>query len=117
MKNKQHQQFNDGVVKIYSVSNIAEPGKMPVETLELKYTLRYKERTVGLQRYYTALQANITVSHVLRCPFLRNVSTQDIAIPNDGQQYRIVQIQRPEDIDPPVMDLTLERVTQDYEIS
>jgi len=38
------------------------------------------------------------------------VSTQDVAIPNDGRQYRIVQVQYPEDVQPPVMDLTLEEV-------
>lgn len=113
---KKCQSFNDGVVKIYSIANTAEPGEMPVEKPTLKSTLRYKERTVGLRRYYTALQANVTVNYVLRCPMLRSVSTQDIAIPNDGKQYRIVQTQYPEDVTPPVMDLTLEKVVRDYDI-
>lgn len=111
-----NQQFNDGVVKIYDVTNIAVNGAMPVEKLTLKQTLRYKERTVGLNRYWTALQANVRVSYVLRCQRLRGVSTQDVAIPNDGTQYRIVQIQYPEDINPPVMDLTLEKISQKYEV-
>jgi len=46
----------------------------------------------------------------------RNVSAQDIAIPNDGRQYKITFIQYPEDIDPPVMDLTLERIDNNYAI-
>lgn len=108
--------FNDGVVKIYEVCNSAEAGGMPQQQLSIKANLRYKERTVGLQRHYQALQNNIKVKYVLRCPMLRTVSTQDIATPNDGHQYKIVLIQYPEDIEPAVMDLTLEEVKAKYEI-
>ena len=66
--------------------------------------------------FFTALQANVRVNYVLRCPRLRDISTQDIAIPNDGKQYRIYQIQYPEDIDPPVMDMTLEELEAAYDI-
>lgn len=110
------QQFNDGIVKIYDVTNTAPDGGMPVEKLTSKQTLRYKERTVGMNRFWTAMQANVRVQYVLRCQRLRDVSTQDVAIPNDGKQYRIVQIQYPEDVDPPVMDLTLEELKQCYDI-
>lgn len=109
------QAFNDGVVKIYEVANISQPGEMPTEGLTLKKTLRYKERTVGLTRFWTAKQANVNVKYVLRCQRQRDTSAQDVAVPNDGKQYRIVQIQYPEDIDPPVMDLTLEELTQAYD--
>lgn len=114
---KKIQSFNDGTVKIYDVTNTAPPGAKPVEGLSLKQTLRYTERTVGLTRYYAALQANVKIQYLLRCQQLRGISTQDIAIPNDGKQYRIIQIQYPEDIDPPVMDLTLERLVQDYDLN
>ena len=110
------QSFNDGVVKVYSVTNTAVDGDMPTEGISLKQTVRYHERTVGLTRYFAALQANIRVQYVLRCQRLRDISAQDVAVPNDGKQYRIVQIQYPEDTEPPVMDLTLEEVTADYAI-
>lgn len=106
---------NDGIVKIYEVTNIAAAGTKPQEGLMLKETLRYKERTVGINRFYAALQANVKVDYVLRCPRVRSVSSQDIAIPNDGKQYRIKQIQYPEDA-PVEMDLTLEGVTAQYDI-
>lgn len=112
------QTFNDGIVSIYSVEDIALPGNMPKEGLSLKEgNLRYDERTVGMGRYWTAMQAQARISLLLRVQRLRNVSTQDIAIPNDGEQYRIVQIQYPEDIVPPVMDLSLERIEAKYEIA
>ena len=103
------QTFNDGIVRIYSVGS--------AEELILEQTLRYKERTVGLSRYYTALQANVKVQYVLRCPLHRSVSSQHIAVPNDGKQYKIVQVQYPEDADPPAMDLTLEEVKAKYDIT
>ena len=111
------QTFNDGIVKIYCVTNSAPPPLMPKESLQLKKTMRYKERTVGLNRHYVAKQAGVNVKYVLRCPRVRGVSPQDIAIPNDGEQYRIAQVQYPEDIYPPVMDLTLEEVTTAYDIT
>ena len=104
-------------MKVYGVTNSAANGSKPVEALKLKHTLRYHERTVGLTRYYEALQANVKVQYVLRCPRLIGVSTQDVAVPNDGKQYRIVQVQYPEDVQPPVMDLTLEEVAATYDIS
>jgi SPP1 family predicted phage head-tail adaptor len=109
------QTFNDGAVGIYTVTNISPPGKMPKEGVALKHTLRYKERTVGMQRFYAAMQANIRINYVLRCPKLRDITTKDVAIPNDGKQYKIVQIQYPEDLD--VMDLTLEELTAKYEVA
>ena len=111
---KKTQTFNDGLVKIYAVENIAENGAMPVEKLKIKQQLRYHERTVGYGRFWTALQNNVRVKYVLRCQRLREISTQDIAIPNDGKQYRIIQVQYPEDITPPVMDLTLEKLEQEF---
>lgn len=111
------QSFNDGVVKIYAVGNVSPLGSKPKEQLTLKGVLRYKERTVGLTRFWTAKQASVNIRYVLRCPLLRDVSTKDVAIPNDGKQYKIIQVQYPEDIEPPVMDLTLEEVSAVYGIS
>jgi hypothetical protein len=110
------QTFNDGVVRIYDVSNSASPGDMPVEALTLKETLRYHERTVGITRQSAAKQDNAEIKYVLRCPRRRNVSAQDVAIPNDGSQYRIWAVQYPEDIHPPVMDLTLQVITAVFDI-
>ena len=111
------QTFNSGVVRVYRVTNTAPPGVKPAEALVLKGTLRYHERTVGLTRFYTALQAQVNVQYLLRCPRRRDISPQDIAIPNDGEQYRITLIQYPEDVEPPCMDLTLSAVQAKYDIA
>lgn len=108
--------FNDGVVKIYDIENVSQPGKMPTEKLVLKETLRYYERTVGLARKDYGKQDGADIKYVLRCPLRRNVSSLNVAIPNDGKQYRVWNVQYPEDIDPPVMDVTLQELTAKYDI-
>ena len=112
------QSFPDGVVSIYKVGDVALPGDMPIDGLVLQQTLRYKERTVGLNRYYSALQNNIKVDFVIRCPEVRGLSEKAtdilVAILIDGQQYTVKQIQYIEDAQPPSMDLTLERLGVDY---
>lgn len=111
------QSHNDGTVRIYNVANIAKPPDLPKEKLELKATLRYKERTVGLTRTNIAEQSGVKVAYVLRCPRQRAVSAQDVAIPNDGKQYRIRRVTYPEDIYPPVMDIELSEVETVYDIA
>ena len=108
--------YPDGVVKIYAVTGQNTASGMPEEVLTFKETLRYRERTVGVQRYYNAMQAGVTVQVVLRCPRRLTVSAQDVAVMPSGQQYRIQQVQHVEDSNPPSMDLTLEEVRQVYAI-
>jgi len=113
------QTFNDGAVMIFKLKNIAEKGNTPLEKLMLKQVLRYKERTVGFGRYYTAKQQNVNVATVIRCQRVNGLSEKDtdvlIAVLVDGNQYKVAQVQYIEGIHPPVMDLTLERVKQSYE--
>jgi hypothetical protein len=111
------QAYNDGNVKIYSVGNVAPPGDMPRDGLIYKLDLHYDMRTVGINRFWAAKQNQIEIGQVIRAPRISYVTTQDIAIPNDGNQYKIVQIQYPEDVMPKSMDLSLERLAVDYEIA
>ena len=103
------------MVRLYTVENAAELGDAPKERLTLRHSLRYEERTVGVTRHYAAMQANDRVDMVLRCQRVP-VSALDVAIPNDGRQYRITLIQHPKDVEPPCMDLTLRRLEMDYEL-
>lgn len=110
--------FNDGLVTVYRVENQAAPGDMPVERLVEKATLRYSRRTVGIRRHYAALAAGARVDLLLRTWYRPEVSVQDVAVlPLFGKQYRITLVQVPEDVTPPVMDLTLERLERDYDLS
>ena len=121
MKLQTQSSFNDGLVSIYKVDNIGAAGDMPKEGLILQLILRYHERTVGMGRYYAAMQNDIKVDFVIRCPEVRGLLGKNtdilVAILVDGNQYKIMQIQYPEDAEPPVMDLTLEGLGEAYDIS
>ena len=118
MLSHKRQSFPDGVVSICKVGDVALPGDMPIDGLVLKQSLRYKERTVGMGRFYSALQNNIKVDFVIRCPEVRGLSEKAtdilVAVLIDEQQYKIMQIQYIEDAHPPSMDLTLERIGEPY---
>ncbi len=109
--------FNDGIIAIYAVENRAAPGKKPLEALFKRGAFRYQRRTVGIRRHYAALNAGARVDLLLRVPYRPEVSAQDVAVPSlDGKQYRITLVQVPEDVTPPVMDLTLERLERNYDL-
>ena len=111
------QAYNDGVVTVYAVTDAGPPGGLPVEKPVKKVVLRYEERRLGLQRYYEGKQNQVEVERVLRTPRRKGVSSQDLAVTEDGQQYRIDLVQSATDVYPPSMDLTLTRVTQKYDVS
>lgn len=111
------QGYNDGVVTVYAVTDAGPPGGLPVEKLVKKAVLRYEERRLGLQRYYQGKQNQVEVERVLRTPRRKGVSSQDLAVTEDGQQYRIDLVQSAADVYPPSMDLTLVRITQKYDVS
>lgn len=115
MKPKELQTFNDGIVNIYTVGNIAEKGDAPKEGLTLNCTLKFDKKTVGIKRFYSALQNNIEINLLIRT-HCKDVSAHDVAIIN-GQQYEIIQAQYPEDVYPKCMDLSLKKVVQKYDIA
>ena len=110
------QTFNDGVVTICAVTDAAEPGRKPVEKLKPKALLRYEEQRLGIQRFYSGRQNQVEVERVIRVPRTGKLSSQDVAVTEDGKQYRIDLVQRVMDAFPPAEDLTLVRVTQNYEV-
>lgn len=110
------QPLDDGIISIYKVDNISEPGDLPKDGLTIKISnLRYKERTVGVTRYWTALQEQERIERMIRAPRINSVTANDVATLN-GKQYEIVQVQYINDVDPPCMDLSLERLEVAYEI-
>lgn len=111
------QPFNSGVVKIYAVANIAAPGYAPRMALKEKVTLRYEEMRLGINRYYQAMQNNIQIERVIRCPRWGDVTNQDVAITEDGKQYRIDLIQSVDDVYPACIDVSLTKIEQVFEVA
>ena len=114
--NQVSQSFADGLVKIYLVKDVAEPGYTPVEMLSFKISLRYDEQRLGITRFYSGQQNQSQIERVIRVPRAGNVSNQDVAITEDGHKYRIDLVQAVMDVYPPSVDLTLARLDQDYEV-
>lgn len=111
------QNFGDGLVTVCTVSNAAKPGYQPLPELTPRYTLRYAEQRLGIQRYYSAAQNQIEVERVIRVPRAGPISTQDVAITEDGRRYRIDLVQVVTDAYPPSLDLTLVKYDQGAEVS
>lgn len=110
------QSYRDGVVRIYTVTDVGQPGYQPKPALTLVETLFYAERRVGLQRYYSGKQAQVQVERVIRTQTRPAVNPQCIAVTEDGTQYGIELVQQLQDVYPPSMDLTLVRIEQKYEV-
>lgn len=108
------QPFSSGVVTICAVEDEARPGYQPKGRLTKKITLRYDEQRLGIQRYYSGQQNQVEIERVIRVPRAGNVSSQDVAVTEDGRQYRIDLVQAVMDVYPPSVDLTLAKITQDY---
>ena len=106
------QPLTSGIVTIYDEKNIALPGYLPQVQLNKKVTLRYEERSLGLQRYFNAQQNQVQAERVIRCPRYAGVTNQDVAETEDGTRYRIDMVQAVMDVYPPCMDLTLARYEQ-----
>ena len=111
------QAYNDGVVTVYAVTDAARPGYQPKPALTPKAVLRYEEQRLGIQRFYSGKQSQAEIERVIRTPRLACVSSQDVAVTEDGRQYRIDMVQSVPDIWPASMDLTLAKVAQNYDVS
>lgn len=106
--NQISQTFNDGIVSICKVEDIAQVGRAPKpHVTEIKYKLRYEEKRVGVTRFYSAKQAQIQIDRVIRVNRVPGINTNDIAVFVDGAKYRIEQVQKVEGIYPECMDISL----------
>lgn len=103
------QAFNDKPVTILRVTDKAPNGYMPQPDFLPIGVFPTANRTVGVQRYYAARQAQVNIEKVIRIPNPGNVeiTTRDVAR-FDGEErlYRIDQVQEVA-VYPPCLDLTL----------
>lgn len=111
------QSYNDGIVKIYSASDAATPGRMPRKDLTLKVTLRYAEQRLGINRYYSAKQNQTEVERVLRVQRIKGITNQDVAKTDDGKYYSIEMVQSTDGVYPPSLDITLSAVSQGVKLN
>ena len=106
------QPLDDGIVQICRVVDVSEPGYRPVEKLEPIVTLRYENQRVGIQRYFSGMQNQIQVDKVIRVQKALEITNQNVAVTEDGAEYRIDLVQDVTGIFPRCVDLTLTRIEQ-----
>lgn len=85
--------FDDGILTICSVENDAKPGNMPVQMLVIKERFYFGYETLGINRYYTALQAQQQIEAVVNIPGWPEILATDICVLENGDQFRIVMRQ------------------------
>lgn len=107
------QPFNSGIVNIFETYNAAPTGYQPDLKLRAKISLRYDERKVGVARFYTAMQNQIQIDRLIRVQNGAPITNQDVAITEDGQLYRIEQIQTVSNVYPRSIDLSLRKIEED----
>lgn len=116
--------LDGATAKVYRQTNTAGVGEMPSYTWSQIYESYFAERTVGMNRYYTAMAHNDNIDMLIEIAPTRALSTASdrVGIPveyfgeSGGESgtekyFRIVQIQQTEGDDYlPVTLLSLERV-------
>ena len=111
--------FDDGILSVYSVEDVANPGAMPVSGLAIKDQYYYGYDQIGITRYYAALQATQQVDAVVNIPGWNNVRNTDVVILQDHPevQYQVNLVQPTFDENGlRIMKLTLERMSQTYDV-
>lgn len=107
-EHKVTQDFNDGMLTVFRVTDEAQPGYLPQEKLTKVVSLPYKQRKVGLYRYYQAQQNQTRVQRVLRVPKpAQEITNRDKVVTEDEREYRIDLVQTVPDVYPESLDLTL----------
>lgn len=109
--------FDDGILSIYRTVDVSEPGMKPEIQLELKDQYYFGFNSIGITRFFQALQANQQISTVVNIPDWGDISTLDICVLEDGQQYKIVLRQPERDENGlRITRLSLERIGEEYAI-
>lgn len=107
-EHKVTQDYNDGMLTVYRVTDEAKPGYLPQEKPEEIVKLPYAQRKVGLYRYYQAAQNQTRIQRVLRVPKPEaEITNRDKVVTEDGREYRIDLVQTVPDVYPASLDLTL----------
>ena len=111
--------FDDGIVKIYEIGNIAARGKEPKEGLVAYESFFFGYDTLGINRYYTALQANQQIEAVINIPGWNQINAANhVAVMENGDQFRVQMVQTMLDEDGlRITKLSLERLVNRYAVS
>lgn len=111
--------FDDGILKIYSIENLAPSGSKPVAGLVYHSSHYFCYERIGITRYYTAKKANSQIENLVSIMQDRSIDSSKICIMEDGLQYKCALVQHERDNDSGLDKtiITLERLGENYVIS
>lgn len=111
------QQYDDGFLKVYEQKDISSPGEFENIQTVVKYPkIYYQNRTVGYKRFLQGKQVDLEIQKLLRIPNLPDINIFDIVETENGQQFKIEQIQDPVGVYPASLDLSLSVVKNRLEV-
>ena len=109
--------YDDGILTVYRPQNTAGPGDKPQPGLKFIGRHYYSISSLGVTRYYAAMQAGQDVSAVVAVPGWNDIITNDIVILDDGRQYRAEMVQpETDEFGLRIMRVTLGVLSVDYQI-
>jgi SPP1 family predicted phage head-tail adaptor len=107
--------MNDGKLKIYRKIPTQSAGGKPTEVLELYTTAFYGELSFTTAEYYEAKQAETEIVKKVRIHQDKTVCNKHVIIV-DGTQYDVGRTFSTDVKGIAITDITLERVTTQYDI-
>lgn len=109
--------FDDGILTVYRPQNTAGPGDQPQPGLTFRGRYYYGFASLGVTRYYAAMQAGQDVSAIVTVPGWDDIITNDIVILDDGRQYWAEMVQPETDaFGLRITRITLGVLSVDYQI-
>ena len=110
--------MDDGVCRIYTVTDAAGNGEMPNPTLHEygDYEWAFEDRMISYSRQYAAMGVDQQIDRIIRI-WRTPVRIGDVVVISD-EQYRIDNVQPTLNDDSlKVVDLTLRRLEANYDIA
>lgn len=109
--------FDSGIASVYKATNTAENGKKPKKGLVLIGQYYFGFQTLGVNRYYTALQAHQQLEAVIAVPGWEPVPVEAVVILESGLQYTVRMAQHALDENGlQITRLSLERNGESYDV-
>ena len=109
--------FDDGILTVYRPQNTAGPGDKPQPGLTFRGRYYYSISSLGVTRYYAAMQAGQDVAAVVAVPGWDDIITNDIVVLDDGRKYGAEMVQPETDaFGLRITRITLGVLSVDYQI-
>lgn len=109
--------FDDGILTVYRPQNTAGPGDKPQPGLKFIGRHYYSISSLGVTRYYAAMQAGQDVSAVVAVPGWNDIVTNDVIVLDDGRKYGAEMVQpETDEFGLRIMRVTLGVLSVDYQI-